>query len=270
MNSAPEEQACKPAQRLQQAQQTSKSLPADGGILGQPEPVAHNSDRGHTESSQGWDAQGPLVMAGAEIDGPMQVHNTQARHRRHAHDSAPVYEHHQQTPPPQQTPVHHEQQQPLLQQWLWPWGWHKSPSPQSSCRLYSKPLWLPFFGSRCWRSQPLWGCFRTIRTEMQLLSVCPHVRLLTCDQGIFVHRSALEKLGGFQEWPLLEDVDMVKRLKRDVSPPAILPLDMFTSGRRWLHTGFWRNTAFNQVILAAWALGYDPHTLASWYYRPRR
>ena len=39
------------------------------------------------------------------------------------------------------------------------------------------------------------------------------------------------QLGGFKEWPLLEDVDLVSRLKRDVSPPAILPLDMYTSGR---------------------------------------
>ncbi len=49
------------------------------------------------------------------------------------------------------------------------------------------------------------------------------------------HTNAAQ-LGGFQEWPLLEDVDLVQRLKRQVSGPAILPLDIHTSGRyvvRW-------------------------------------
>lgn len=262
---------------VQASQQTLKQ-PADGGVLGQPEPTVFSSGgdsrAGH---SQGL-GSGLQAASGAETRGSMYVHDTRAQRRRRGHPSTPVDEHHQQLQPTQQ-----QQQQPQQHQWLMPWHWFGAwrGRSQPSSQFYSRPLWPSSSGFRCCHNQPQWGCFRTMRTELQgtlrgsILSggVMLRTTLLGMpygDQGIFVHRSALEKLGGFQEWPLLEDVDMVQRLKRDVSDPAILPLDMRTSGRRWLNNGFWRNAAFNQVILGAWALGFDPHTLASWYYRPRQ
>lgn len=85
------------------------------------------------------------------------------------------------------------------------------------------------------------------------------------DQGLFVNRHCLQKLDGFREWPLLEDVDMVSRLN-SISPPAIVPCDVQTSGRRWRRLGFWRTMLVNQWILLRWRCGASVYTLAQEYY----
>lgn len=73
------------------------------------------------------------------------------------------------------------------------------------------------------------------------------------------------ELGGYKDMPLLEDVDLVKRL-RWIEAPAIVPHAMLTSGRRWQNLGFLRTTVTNQTILCAWRLGISPATLARWYH----
>jgi hypothetical protein len=89
------------------------------------------------------------------------------------------------------------------------------------------------------------------------------------DQGIFVQRAVLEQVGGFKDWPLLEDIDLVERLSRDISPPAIVPCAVQTSGRRWSRLGFWRTTALNQWILLQWRMGASVERLAAVYYGSR-
>lgn len=84
------------------------------------------------------------------------------------------------------------------------------------------------------------------------------------DQAIFIERQTLEALGGFKEWPLLEDVEMVRRLQR-LSPPAIVQQPVTTSARRWEKLGFWQTALMNQAVLAGYTLGVDVHTLAGWY-----
>ncbi|CAD7694755.1 unnamed protein product [Ostreobium quekettii] len=85
------------------------------------------------------------------------------------------------------------------------------------------------------------------------------------DQAIFVESSRLRQMGGFANQPLLEDVDLVLRLKRR-GRPAIVQRCLQTSGRRWVKTGVGLAFVANQLILLAWALGMDPGTLASMYY----
>lgn len=64
--------------------------------------------------------------------------------------------------------------------------------------------------------------------------------------------------------PLLEDVELVSRLRR-LSPPAIVNEALQTSARRWERLGLMRTALVNQVILAGYALGVDVNTLAAWY-----
>lgn len=66
--------------------------------------------------------------------------------------------------------------------------------------------------------------------------------------------------------PLLEDVDLVRRLRARYGAPVIVPGAVMTSARRWDRLGFVTTTLLNQAILAAWAVGTPPDVLASWYY----
>ncbi|KAA6425179.1 MAG: glycosyl transferase family 2 [Trebouxia sp. A1-2] len=66
------------------------------------------------------------------------------------------------------------------------------------------------------------------------------------DQALFVKASLIRELDGFKEVPIMEDYDLVKRLRKH-GPPAIIPHALQTSGRRWQTVGFFRTTLTNQV-----------------------
>ena len=63
--------------------------------------------------------------------------------------------------------------------------------------------------------------------------------IATGDQAIFVTREAFERIGGFPLQPLMEDIELSRRLKR-IGPPACLHARVCTSGRRWEQRGVWR------------------------------
>jgi rSAM/selenodomain-associated transferase 2 len=88
--------------------------------------------------------------------------------------------------------------------------------------------------------------------------------IATGDQAIFVHRADFDAVGGFPAIPLMEDVALSKALKRR-SPPACLRLRAVTSGRRWERRGTLRTIVLMWRLRAAYALGADPHRLASRY-----
>lgn len=74
--------------------------------------------------------------------------------------------------------------------------------------------------------------------------------IATGDQAMFVSRAAFNAAGGFPEQPLMEDIELSKRLQR-VGPPACLRAKVATSGRRWDRHGAWR------TILLMWRLRFD-------------
>jgi hypothetical protein len=93
------------------------------------------------------------------------------------------------------------------------------------------------------------------------------VRLLQLpygDQGFFVRRRIFADLGGFAPLPLLEDVEFVRRLRR-AGRVVELPLPLLTSARRWRNDGWFRRSARNAVIIAAYLAGVSPARLARWY-----
>jgi len=63
--------------------------------------------------------------------------------------------------------------------------------------------------------------------------------IATGDQAMFVGRSAFEAAGGFPDQPLMEDVELSKRLLAR-SRPICLADRVVTSGRRWETHGVWR------------------------------
>nr|WP_290825427.1 TIGR04283 family arsenosugar biosynthesis glycosyltransferase [Halomonas sp.] len=73
--------------------------------------------------------------------------------------------------------------------------------------------------------------------------------IATGDQGIFVRFSAFQAVGGFPAQPLMEDIELSKRLKK-VASPACLSAKVVSSGRRWDQHGVWK------TIRLMWRLRY--------------
>lgn len=87
------------------------------------------------------------------------------------------------------------------------------------------------------------------------------------DQAPFVRRDAYERCGGHPPWPLLDDVELFRRLKRE-GRIALLPESVRTSPRRYLEGGVVRTVFRNWSILLHFHLGASPQSLADRYRRP--
>jgi rSAM/selenodomain-associated transferase 2 len=88
--------------------------------------------------------------------------------------------------------------------------------------------------------------------------------IATGDQALYVTRSLFRAVGGFSEIPLMEDIEMSRRLKCH-SAPACLSSRVLTSSRRWEQGGVFRTVLLMWSLRAAYALGVDPVRLARWY-----
>lgn len=84
------------------------------------------------------------------------------------------------------------------------------------------------------------------------------------DQGISVRADVFQRLDGFPEVPLLEDLLLMRRL-RTVGKPVLLPGPLYVNPRRWQQRGVVRQTLENWSLVAAWRLGVAPATLARFY-----
>lgn len=60
--------------------------------------------------------------------------------------------------------------------------------------------------------------------------------------------TAYRELGGFKDLPIMEDYELVSRLRKH-GEPAIIPHAIQTSGRRWQTVGFLQTTLTNQVSI---------------------
>jgi rSAM/selenodomain-associated transferase 2 len=123
------------------------------------------------------------------------------------------------------------------------------------------------------RSGRAWGRFDVdIVDGPRILSVVARMMNLrsrlsgiaTGDQAIFVRREAFAELGGFPDQPLMEDVELSRRLKR-VSPPLCLRERVTTSGRRWATRGTARTIVLMWRLRLAYWLGTSPERLAERY-----
>jgi rSAM/selenodomain-associated transferase 2 len=84
------------------------------------------------------------------------------------------------------------------------------------------------------------------------------------DQGLLVHRQVLERVGGVAPIPLMEDLDLVLRL-RAALPIRPLPGRFVVNGRRWRQLGLVRTSWSNAQLRRAWRRGEDPERLAERY-----
>lgn len=79
----------------------------------------------------------------------------------------------------------------------------------------------------------------------------------TGDQAIFIRRELFEKLGGYPEIPLFEDISLFNAMK-NAGKAVILPGKVEISPRRWLSFGIWRTVMLMYLLRGAFWLGFDP------------
>lgn len=103
---------------------------------------------------------------------------------------------------------------------------------------------------------------RVIATLMNLRSRWSGIA--TGDQAMFMTRAAFEMVGGFPAQPLMEDIEMSRRLLH-LSRPACLRARVLTSGRRWEARGVWHTMWLMWRLRFAYWRGVAPERLADLY-----
>jgi glycosyltransferase involved in cell wall biosynthesis len=86
----------------------------------------------------------------------------------------------------------------------------------------------------------------------------------TGDQGIFVRKSVFDSVGGAPEWPLFEDVELVRRIKH-AGKFVVLRTRLTISGRRYIEHGVFRTALLIYGLRFAYWLGVPPHRLKNWF-----
>jgi rSAM/selenodomain-associated transferase 2 len=101
------------------------------------------------------------------------------------------------------------------------------------------------------------------RLERLVAWRCRALALPYGDQGLLISRALYGAVGGFRPLPLMEDVDLVRRLGR--RRLAALPVPAVTSAERWRREGWRRRSARNLACLSLWFLGVPPGAIKRFY-----
>lgn len=125
------------------------------------------------------------------------------------------------------------------------------------------------------KERPLWGRF-DVRLSgpglaLQVIGAMINLRsrlsgIASGDQGIFVARQHFEAMGGYAQMPLMEDLQLCRRLKALARPRCLRP-PLSTSSRRWEQHGIWRTVVLMWCLRLAYYCGASPEKLARQYRR---
>jgi len=150
----------------------------------------------------------------------------------------------------------------------WLWLLHADSRNVLPALRYLQKLTLEDHAGDCWgrfevafepSSPGLSVVARAMAWRSRLTGIC------TGDQGVFVRRDVLERIGGVPAQPLMEDVELTRRLKRQARP--LCPrLRLTTSSRRWQRDGLLRTIVRMWAFRLRYWLGADPEQLARSYY----
>jgi len=99
-----------------------------------------------------------------------------------------------------------------------------------------------------------WGAARRVR----------YLGLAYGDQGLLMRRAAYEAAGGYPDHPIMEDVGLVRALRRR-TPLRVLPSSVVVSARRWSRDGAVRGWLRNVALVSAYLAGVAPERLVRWY-----
>lgn len=85
------------------------------------------------------------------------------------------------------------------------------------------------------------------------------------DQAIFIRREYFDKVNGYPDIPLMEDVALMRRLKREGYKISIIPDRVITSPRRWKKEGVLYTTLRNWIVFILYILGVPAQKLKRFY-----
>lgn len=83
------------------------------------------------------------------------------------------------------------------------------------------------------------------------------------DQGLLIHRDLYAALGGYPDWPLMEDVEVVRKIGR--RRLVTFPICAVTSAARWRADGWVARSSRNVLCLSLFYLGVPPRMIARIY-----
>jgi rSAM/selenodomain-associated transferase 2 len=104
---------------------------------------------------------------------------------------------------------------------------------------------------------------RAKRLERLVAWRCRVLALPYGDQGLLIHRLLLDSIGGIAPWPLMEDVDLVRRLGR--RRLVALEAAAVTSATKWQRDGWYRRSLRNLACLSLYFCGVPPRLIARLY-----
>ncbi|HYA14281.1 MAG TPA: TIGR04283 family arsenosugar biosynthesis glycosyltransferase [Syntrophales bacterium] len=85
------------------------------------------------------------------------------------------------------------------------------------------------------------------------------------DQAVFMRKDVFNELGGFRNIPIMEDVEIMRRIKRRGGKICIIDKAVRTSSRRWDREGIVYTTLRNWLLITLYLLGVKPEKLVKFY-----
>jgi len=85
------------------------------------------------------------------------------------------------------------------------------------------------------------------------------------DQAIFMRKAFFQHIGGYRDIPIMEDVELMKRVKSQDGRIKIIRQQVMTSPRRWESEGILYGTLRNWMLITLYSLGVSPQKLAEFY-----
>lgn len=92
---------------------------------------------------------------------------------------------------------------------------------------------------------------------------CSALRLPYGDQGLLISRDLYDEIGGIRDLPVMEDIDLVRRLGR--RRMRLLRTRAITSAARYRRDGYLKRTLKNQMCLLLYALNFSPARISRFY-----
>jgi rSAM/selenodomain-associated transferase 2 len=116
------------------------------------------------------------------------------------------------------------------------------------------------FGLEIHSTKKIYRLIETMANQRSRVTKLPYG-----DQAIFLRTHYFFRIGGFADIPLMEDVDLMQRIRKKKGKITMLPVRVRTSARRWEKEGAIYTTLRNWMLILLYLLGASPFTLAKFY-----
>jgi len=94
---------------------------------------------------------------------------------------------------------------------------------------------------------------------------CRLTRIAYGDQAVFVKKRVFEQIGGFAHIPIMEDIGIMQRLKKNRLAIRLIPKPVKTSARRWEKEGLIYGIVRNNLLSCLYYAGVKPSVLRRFY-----